>query len=525
MDTLQFKPSVYVRDAFCTEERPDPCGLVIFGASGDLTARKLMPALFSLFRRRLVSGKFFVLGCGRTEMTDDAFRAKVREDLREYVRDVDRHAESLDAFVERCHYQAGLYRENRLYEDLRVRLEHLAGEHATEGNVLYYLSVPPSLYSDIANHVARAGLAIESRDGKRWSRVIIEKPFGHDLESALELDQQIHRALAERQIYRIDHYLGKETVQNILMFRFANAIFEPLLNNHYVDRVEVTVAESIGVGDRGGYFEQAGMMRDMFQNHMMQMTAMVAMEPPSSFSAEFVRDEKVKLLRAIRPFDLDDLDSRILRGQYAGGAVDGKQVKGYRQEKEVPADSWIDTYVAARLWVDNWRWQGVPFYLRTGKRLGRRLSEIAITFKRVPHSMFKPLRPEDLAPNTIILTVQPDEGISLGMVAKHPGPKLCMSALEMDFRYGEVFDEPAGEAYERLLLDAMLGDQTLFVRSDEMQVAWELITPVLHRWAEQAADGVLHPYVPGSWGPDEANALPAADGRCWRNLDRPDAAP
>jgi glucose-6-phosphate 1-dehydrogenase len=452
---------------------------------------------------------------------DDAFREKVREDLRQYVKNIDQHAEALELFVGRCHYHAGAYKENRLYEELVKRLETLNDEYATGGNTLFYLSVPPSIYSVICNHIARAGLAIETKDGKRWSRVIVEKPFGHDLESALELDHQIHRALAERQIYRIDHYLGKETVQNILMFRFANSIFEPLLNNHYVDRVEITVAESIGVGDRAGYFEQAGMMRDMFQNHMLQMLALVALEPPTSFSSENVRDEKVKLLRAVRPYEMNGLEEQIIRGQYAGGEVDGEVIKGYREEKEVPADSWIDTFIATRLHVDNWRWQGVPFYLRTGKRLGRRMSEIAITFKPVPHSMFTPLRREDLAPNTLVLNVQPDEGISLGMLAKHPGPKLCMSYLEMDFKYCEVFDEPAGEAYERLLIDAMLGDQTLFVRSDEMQVAWSLVTPVLDRWAEQGSGGVIHPYAPGSWGPPASDALPRADGRWWRKLDVP----
>lgn len=517
----QFKPFVHVRDEFCIEEKPDPCGLVVFGASGDLTARKLMPALFTLFRRRLLSRRFYILGCGRTPLTDAQFREKVRADLHEFVRDIDRHTDSLELFIERCHYQSGTYREPQLYLDLRARLERLDATFETDGNYLFYLAVPPSIYSVVTNQIARAGLAHEESSTRHWSRVIIEKPFGNDLDSATELDRMIHRALQEHQIYRIDHYLGKETVQNILMFRFANSIFEPLLNSRYVSHVEITVAESVGIGERAGYFEQAGMLRDMFQNHMLQMLALVAMEAPASFRSEFVRDEKVKLLRSVRPFDLDHLDRDIVRGRYGPGERDGVPVRGYLQEDGVAPDSMIETYLAARLWIDNWRWRGVPFYLRTGKMLARRLSEIAITFKPVPHSMFEPLAPSDLTPNMLVLNVQPDEGISLRMLAKHPGPKLCMSALDMAFKYSDVFEEPAGEAYERLLLDAMLGDQTLFVRSDEMQVAWSLVTPVLRRWAEQGTAGSVFEYAPGSWGPAEAESIPAADGHQWHDLPLP----
>jgi glucose-6-phosphate 1-dehydrogenase len=515
----RFKPVIRVRDEFCIESTPDPCGVVIFGASGDLTGRKLLPALYALYRRKLLAKNFFILGCGRTELTDDAFRDKAREDLRQFVKPADQEAQAIDAFVARCHYQTGAYRDAALYLKLSARLRELDAQFQAGGNALFYLSLPPSLYSDVAGQIARAGLAHEAPGNPRWSRVIVEKPFGRDLASALELDHMIHRALQEHQIYRIDHYLGKETVQNILMLRFANAIFEPLLNNHYVDRVEITVAEVIGVGERAGYFEQAGMTRDVFQNHMLQMLALVAMEPPASFGAENIRDEKVKLLRSARAFELDRLGEQVLRGQYGAGEAGGKPVAAYRDEHGVAPGSMVETYVAARLWIDNWRWRGVPFYLRAGKCLKRRLSEIAITFKPVPHSMFAPLGPEDLSPNVLAINVQPDDGVSLRLLAKHPGPKLCMSALDMDFKYNEVFEDPGGEAYERLLLDAMLGDQTLFVRSDEMEAAWGLVTPVLDRWAEHGAQGVIYPYVPGSWGPAAADALPAADGRRWRELD------
>jgi glucose-6-phosphate 1-dehydrogenase len=432
-------------------------------------------------------------------------------------------------FLELCYYCQGDYGAPEMYQCLAGRLKELDAKHETGGNHLFYLSLPPNLYGEVVGHLGAAGLAREDDARGQWSRVIIEKPFGHDLKSALELDTQLYRELRERQIYRIDHYLGKETVQNILMFRFANAIFEPVWNSQYIDHVKITVAESIGVGHRAGYFEQSGVLRDMFQNHMLQMLALVAMEPPADNDADRIRDEKVKLLRSTRPFPLDELDEWVIRGQYAAGEQDGKLVPAYRQEKGVAPNSMTETYVAAKLMVDNWRWHGVPFYLRSGKRLGRRYSEIAVTFKPIPHSMFKPIAPEDLTPNVLVFAVQPDEGISLTMQAKHPGPKLCMSGLNMDFFYSDVFGEEPGEAYERLLLDCMLGDQTLFVRHDDMEVAWSLFTPVLDRWAEQGTAGVLHEYAPGGWGPQASTDMLRRDGRYWRNpimeCDKPEAKP
>ena len=507
------KTQVTMRGKFCTESTPEPCGLVIFGASGDLTHRKLVPALFSLFQKQYLSEHFFILGCARTVMTDGVFREKVHDSLKGRFKGIP--ASTIERFIQRCVYLPGDYQDPSLYASLLERLKQLDTEYATGGSHIFYLATPPSLYCSIVTSLGSAGLTGKTEDSLPWVRVVVEKPFGRDLESAMALDRELHRVLYEHQIYRIDHYLGKETVQNILMFRFANAIFEPIWNRRYIDHVQITVAESLGVEHRAGYFEQAGLFRDMFQNHILQMLALVAMEPPVSFDADSVRDEKVKLLRSIRPFPLDDLDSWIVRGQYGPGQVAEIEVPGYLQERGVAPDSQVETFVAAKVLVDNWRWQGVPFYLRSGKRLLRRVSEIAITFKRVPHSMFAPLSPGELSPNVLVLNVQPEEGISLTIQAKHPGPRVCMSSLMMDFNYQEVFGIELPDAYERVLLDCMLGDQTLFIRHDGMEVAWSLITPVLGAWEESTPDSI-YPYPAGSWGPSESEALLERDGRTWR---------
>jgi len=374
------------RGEFCVYERSGPCGIVIFGASGDLTHRKLIPALFSLYRKKLLSPDFFVLGCARTRMTDDDFRQKVRESISKSSED--NPAPDLDAFINRCVYHTGDYQKTSTYTSLSDRLKQLDKEYSTSGNHIFYLATPPSLYCPVSGQLGSVGLLQEPEDGSSYVHVVIEKPYGRDLTSAMALDRELHRIMAERQIYRIDHYLGKETVQNILMFRFANAVFEPIWNRRYIDHVQITVAESLGVEHRSGYFEQAGLLRDMFQNHMLQMLALVAMEPPVSFDANRMRDERVKLMRSIRPFPLDDIDQYIVRGQYAAGSVDGVEVPGYREEPGVASDSQVETYIAAKAFIDNWRWQGVPFYMRAGKRLKRKVSEIAIVFKRVPYSSY-----------------------------------------------------------------------------------------------------------------------------------------
>lgn len=499
----------------CVEERPNPCGLVIFGASGDLTHRKLIPALFSLFRRDLLPHNFFILGCARTEMTDETFRQRVRDAVVNSVKDAT--SANVDNFIRRCAYHSGDYQDKGLYSSLSERLKKLDEENCIEGNHVFYFATPPNLYSIIGYQLGVSGLAKELGEGSPCVRVVVEKPYGRDLESAMALDKELRSVLSERQIYRIDHYLGKETVQNILMFRFANAVFEPIWNRRYVDHVQITVAESIGVEHRAGYFEQAGLLRDMFQNHMLQMLALVAMEPSVSFDADRVRDERVKLLRSIRPFPLDELDQYIVRGQYGPGSIDGVEVSGYRQEPGVAPDSQVETFLAAKLFIDNWRWQGIPFYLRAGKRLPRKVSEIAIIFKRVPHSMFAPLNPDELSQNVLVLNVQPEEGISLTVQVKHPGQKLCMDSLTMDFHYKEAGIE-LPDAYERLLLDCMLSDQTLFWRSDGVEASWSLVTPVLERWAEEEKSCPITFYKSGSWGPRESERLLARDGRQWRAL-------
>lgn len=504
-------------EIFCVETQLSACAMVIFGASGDLTQRKLLPAIWSIYQRGQLSEGFFILGCGRSQMSDDKFREGLAKVLKS-------NAESgakamIDLFLKRCFYISGNYDSDDLYKKLKDKLKALEGKYPTGGRRIFYLSTPPSLFPVIVDHLGSAKLTVEDLKNDRWVRVVVEKPFGHDLDSALKLDRQLYKVLNEPQIYRIDHYLGKETVQNILMFRFANAVFEPIWNRRYVDHVQITVAETLGVEHRAGYFEQAGQLRDMFQNHMMQMLALVAMEPPSSFDADRVRDEKLKLLRSIRPFPLGELNRWIVRGQYKHGYNGDAPVVGYHQEEGVAQDSVTETYVAAKMFLDNWRWQGVPFYLRSGKRLGRRVSEIAIAFKSVPHSMFGSVLPVDPQPNYLVINIQPEEGVSLTIQAKQPGPKIKMTPLTLDFHYRDVFTGALPDAYERLLMDCIAGDQTLFIRHDEVNVAWGLLTPVLDTWAGWAKNRTPFDYPAGSWGPAEADKLLDKSGHQWRSLE------
>ncbi len=511
----KIQPSLSPQDIVYAEVAAPPNAMVVFGASGDLTRRKLLVSIFQIFTQDLLDEKFYLLGCGRKKLTDEDFRKTAQQAIRESSSDVS--AKDLNAFTEKLYYVDGDYNDAAFYESIKARLVQLDKKHKIDGGRIFYLAVPPFLYSPIVEHLGLLILScINESDSKQRVRLIVEKPFGRDLQSAAELNDKIRRCFDESQIYRIDHYLGKETVQNILMFRFANAIFEPVWNRNYIDHVQITIAESIGVEHRGSYYDKAGALRDIFQNHMLQMLALVAMEPPASFEADRIRDEKVKLLRSIRPFNSNELNSLIVRGQYGPGLINGKQVVGYRAEPEINPQSKTETFVAAKLFMDNWRWKGVPFYLRTGKRLASKDTEIAITFKKVPHSMFISAGLEDMPANVLLLQIQPEEGISLSFQAKRPGSKICMSTLNMNFNYRSIFLVDMPEAYQRLLLDCMVGDRTLFNRYDGVEVSWQLLTPVLEAWQNET----LAPceYAAGSESFPEVDKLIESDGRKWRKL-------
>ncbi len=490
----------------------EPFALVIFGASGDLTKRKLVPALWSLFQGRVLPEPFVILGVARSEMSDDEFRRRMREAVGEFARVQPPAAHVWERFASSLYYCPGDPADAALYERLGARLRQLETDKGTVGNRLFYCSTPPSLYPAIVTRMGASGLR---REGTGWTRVIIEKPFGRDLASARELNRIVSRVLTEDQVYRIDHYLGKETVQNLLVFRFANGIFEPLWNRNHVNNVQITVAESLGVEGRGAYYEEAGALRDMIQNHILQLLCLVAMEPPVSFDADPVRDEKTKVLRAIRPIPPDGVDQVAVRGQYGPGFLEGHRVPGYRDEKGVTPDSRTETFAALKLFIDNWRWAGVPFYLRTGKRLPKRASEIAIQFWGTPHPLFRRPDPADrLDPNLLVVRIQPDEGIALTFGAKLPGPEINIRQVTMDFRYGASFGGEPPEAYERLLLDAIHGDATLYARSDWVDVAWQILTPLLEAWGGGPAPKFPN-YEAGTWGPAEADAFIERDGRRW----------
>ena len=498
---------------------PRPCVVVIFGATGDLTKRKLMPALWALAADGLLPPGFSVVGAGRSEHTTDGFRQSMREAVERFGR-VPVRDDLWSAFVQGIDYARYDPEAAGGLDDLTALLDRIDRERGTEGNRLFYFSIPPSGFAPLAERLGAEGL---SRSATGFRRLIVEKPLGHNLHSARELNRRFHQAFDEEQIYRIDHYLGKETVQNILVFRFANGIFEPLWNRQYIDHVQITVAENIGVEGRGTYYEESGALRDIIQNHVMQLMAIVGMEAPSNFEAETVRDEKVKLLRAVRPIAPEDALLHTVRGQHGPGWVDGEQVPGYREEPGVPDASLRETYVALKLDIDNWRWAGTPFYLRTGKRMPKRATEIAIQFRTVPHSPFEGIgdaaAPSRIEPNLLVLRIQPDEGIALRFGAKVPGQSMRIRNVTMDFLYGSSFLKESPEAYERLLLDAMLGDPTLFAREDEVEEAWRICTAILDGWRAHPPDRDSLPnYDAGSWGPEEAREFMARDGRQWRRL-------
>ncbi len=509
------QPSVAALDIVCAETVAPPTAMVVFGASGDLVHRKLLPSLAQIQQRGLLSEHFCLLGCGRTTYTDEQFRQLVRKAFKDQPAIDTSDIET--AFLEKLYYLDGDYNDPAFYNRIKEKLNQIRDKHGVKGCNAFYLAVPPLLYGSITEQLGTAGLSQKDNPHcGRCARLVIEKPFGRDLQSAKELNHTLEKWFDESQIYRIDHYLGKETVQNIMILRFANAIFEPVWNRNHIDNIQVTIAETLGVEHRANYYDHSGALRDMFQNHLLEMMALVAMEPPTSFDADRIRDEKVKFLRSIRPIELNDWNSCFIRARYGPGKIHNQEVPGYLSEKEVSPESTTETFVAARLMVDNWRWRGVPFYLRTGKRLARKTTEIAVSFRQVPHSLFSSVGLDDMPPNILILKIQPEEGISLRFQAKRPGSKICMGTLNMNFSYGDVFGVEMPESYQRLLLDCMVGDQTLFTRFDGVEAAWQLLTPVLESWQNNKSP--LFEYPAGSDSFVQADALPEADGRRWRSL-------
>jgi glucose-6-phosphate 1-dehydrogenase len=496
-----------LREGIISRRTPEPCALVIFGASGDLTHRKLIPALCNLAHEGQLPAAFAIVGFARRPKTNEAFRAELREGVEKFSRFSPINPAVWDSFAQGIFYHQAEFGDGTGYDSLKQALQQIDRVRGTAGNRIFYLATAPTEFTPIIEHLGQHGL------GNSGARIIVEKPFGRSLATARDLNRVLAGAFEEQQIFRIDHYLGKETVQNILALRFANEIFEPLWNQKYVDHVQITVAESLGVEGRGGYYELSGALRDMVQNHMMQLLSLTAMEAPTGLDAEDIRDEKVKVLRSIRPIQPDQIQQLAVRGQYATGSIAGKQVPGYLTEPNVAPDSRTETFVALKLYLDNWRWAGVPFYLRHGKRLPKQVAEIAIQFKAPPAVLFAAEQAAPLQPNVLVLRIQPDEGISIRMNAKVPGTALNIQPVKMDFRYGGSFGARSPDAYERLLHDVIVGDSTLFTRDDEVECSWSIMDAVEEGWRKSPAPFA---YESGTWGPAEADAFIERDGRKWR---------
>ena len=507
-----------LRKGLVEDRTGDACAVVIFGASGDLTRRKLMPALYNLAVSRALPGGFAVVGQARREKSNDQFRAEMKEGISSFSRRKPIDPAVWADFERGISYVAGTFEDPKTYEKLRAHLEELDKERGTRGNRLYYFAVPPAEFGTIVSGLREAKIVQPASAAKKgdgpWTRVVFEKPFGHDLESAKELNDTIATVFDESQVFRIDHYLGKETVQNLLVFRFANSLWEPIWNREHVDHVQITVAEEIGVEGRGKFYEQTGVTKDIVENHLLQLLCLTAMEPPISLAADAVRDEKVKVLRSLRSMERSHVQENVIRGQYSRGFVRADEVPAYREEPDVSPQSRVETYVAMKVHIDNWRWGGVPFYVRAGKRMPRRVTEISVQFKKVPHTLFR--APDGgITPNVLTMRIQPDEGIALRFISKEPGQQTILRDVAMDFRYGAAFGSNTPEAYERLLLDAMRGEATLFTRRDEVEEQWAFMDRVLDAWAYE---GNAPPpmYASGTWGPEQADDLLARDGRRWR---------
>ena len=504
-----------LRKGLPRENVVDPCIVVIFGGTGDLAHRKLLPSLYRLFLEGLLPRSFAIVSYASPDLTDEQYRESIRESISKIDAQVPTQGATWDEFAQTLRY---VRRTGDLIESLttlKTHLEKIDSEINIKGNYLFYMAVPPFVFEEYSNGLKEVGL-VQEQPGRGWRRIVIEKPFGDDLQSARKLNNTLQHIFREEQIYRIDHYLGKETVQNILVFRFANQFIEPLMNARYVDHIQITVAEAVGVEGRGGYYDNAGALKDMVQNHMLQLLALTCMEPPAALDAESIRDEKAKILKSVRTIDPQKINEIAIRAQYSSGRFMGKNVSGYKEEEKVETDSKTETYVALKLFVDNWRWEGVPIYIRTGKRMAKRATEIGIQLRDIPNVIFGEVHKNAIEPNVIALNIQPDEGISIRFDAKVPGLSYRIQPVRMDFKYGTSFSSTAPEAYERLILDALLGDPSLYARADATEASWEITDPILEGW--RATNSPIYAYAPGSWGPKEASDFVARDGRKWRRL-------